>query len=235
MAVSVVFSDIARALDSGQICALVLSDLSAAFHTVDHGILMNALGRRFASQDAVKDLFHSYLTSRSQVYHVGLSSVSMALVCGVPQGSIIGSSQFTPYTENVEEIIHVSHHLDADDTRMLSKTTIQSIRVCCQDFETCFMAVQRWCSSRRLQLNPDKTEFICFGSAKQLQHLGAANTSINAAGVDIRPVDSVRNLRVYMGSRLDMRVRSSKIASFCYFNLRRLCHLRHTVDRDTRQ
>jgi hypothetical protein len=209
--------------------------MSAAFDTVDHEILMNVLGRRFACQDAVKDWFHSYLAGRTQVYHVGNSSTSMGLVCGVPQGSIIGPSQFTAYVEDIEDIIHMSHHLYADDTQMLAKTTIQSIGACCHDIETCIMAVQRWCSSRRLQLNPDKTEFIWFGSAKQLRHLQAANTSISAAGVDIRPVDSVRNLGVYMDSRLDMRMHISKISSICFFHLRRLRHLRHTVDRDTRQ
>jgi hypothetical protein len=117
---------------------------------------------------------------------------------------------------------------------MLAKTTIQSIGACCHDFETYIVAVQRWCPSRRLQLNPDKTELICFGSAKQPHCLRAANTSINSAGVDIRPIDSLHNLGVYK-DRLDMRVHISKIASICFFHPRMLRHLRHTVDRDTRQ
>ena len=179
--------------------------------------------------------FVAYLAGRTQVYYVGNLSTSMGLVCSVPQGSIIGPSQFTAYTEVIEDIIHMSHHLYADDTQMHAKTTIQSIGACCHDIETCIMAVQRWCSSRRLQLNPDKTEFIWFGSAKQLQHLQAVNTSISAAGVDIRPVDTVRNHGVYVDSRLDMRMHISKISSICFFHLRRLRHLRHTVDRDTRQ
>jgi hypothetical protein len=67
----------------------------------------------------------------------------------------------------------------------------------------------------------------------QLQYLRAANTSINAAV--IKPVDFVRNLDVYMESRLNIRVHISKIVSVCFFYLRRLRHLHHTVDRDVRK
>jgi hypothetical protein len=81
---------------------------------VDHEILINVMGRWFASRDAVKDWFHLYLTGLIQVYHAGFSSILTRLVCGVPQGSIIGPSQFTAYTNNVEDIIHMSYHLYAD-------------------------------------------------------------------------------------------------------------------------
>ena len=46
--ISVVFNEIAYTVDAGQICTMVMLDLSAAFDTVDHGILMNVLERRFA-------------------------------------------------------------------------------------------------------------------------------------------------------------------------------------------
>ena len=41
---------------------MVMLDLSAAFDTVDHGMLINVLKRRFACRDAIKDWFHSYLS-----------------------------------------------------------------------------------------------------------------------------------------------------------------------------
>jgi len=97
----------------------------------------------------------------------------------------------------------MSHHLYADDTQVFAKTTIQSLGTCCHELETCIIAVQHWCSQRRLQLNPDKTEFICFGSAVHLQHLRTANISIDAAGIEINPVESVHDLGVYLDTRLD--------------------------------
>jgi hypothetical protein len=60
-------------------------DLSRAFDTVDYGILIDVLERRSECHDSVKDWFHSYLTGRTQICHVGSSSsVPFRLVCGVP-------------------------------------------------------------------------------------------------------------------------------------------------------
>ena len=88
-------------------CALVLLDLSAAFDTVDHGILTEVLRKRFA----IDDWFRSYLSGRTQMYHVAKESVSTELLCGVPQGSIIGPSQFTAYTEDIQEVIMLNYHI----------------------------------------------------------------------------------------------------------------------------
>ena len=168
------------------------------------------------------------MTGRTQTYSVGSSSVPT--IRGVPQGSIIGPSQFTAYTEDVQDVINpMSHHLYADDTQMLAKAAIQSIGTCCQELETRILSVQRWCAARRLQLNPDKAEFICFGSTVQPQRLHTSNVSINVDGVVIKTVDCVRDLGVHLDSRLNMCFHISKIVSTCFFHLRQLRHLRYTV------
>jgi len=65
-AVVSVLDDIFRAVDSGKVCALLLLDLSAAFDTVDHSILLTVLKDRFGVQGGVFDWFRSYLTGRTQ-------------------------------------------------------------------------------------------------------------------------------------------------------------------------
>ena len=87
-AITVVYNDFARAADNGHVCALVLLDLSAAFDTVDHRILLDILNKCFACRDDVLDWFQSYLTGWSQVYRVASASVSVPLCFGVPQGGI---------------------------------------------------------------------------------------------------------------------------------------------------
>ena len=61
-AVAIVHNDIVCATDAGQITALVLLDLSAAFDIVDHVILLDVLSSRFGVTDRVFEWFQSYLT-----------------------------------------------------------------------------------------------------------------------------------------------------------------------------
>ena len=77
---------------------LVLLDLSAAFDTVNHDILLRRLETTFGITDTALRWFSSYLGNRSQriVFGDGVSE-SFYLACGVPQGSCLGPLLFTLY------------------------------------------------------------------------------------------------------------------------------------------
>jgi len=130
-------------------------------------------------------------------------------------------------------MIDLDVHLYADDTQLLASTTIQSISECRRELESCVLSFQCWCATSRLQLNADKSELIWFGSAANVQRLQTVDTCIHIAGTDITPVNSVRDLGIFLDGRLDMRTHVSKIASVCFFHLRRLRHLfmiDHTIN-----
>jgi len=61
-------NDIIHAIGYGEVTALVLLDLSAAFDTVDHSTLLDVLHRRFAVEGTPLQWFKSYLTNRLQVF-----------------------------------------------------------------------------------------------------------------------------------------------------------------------
>src|SRR6218665_3254150 len=83
-----ILSDILLAIDSGNFSLLSLLDLSAAFDTVDHDILLQRLHLSFGLSSTVLEWMTSYLTDRQQcVRHAGSSSTTTILTCGVPQGS----------------------------------------------------------------------------------------------------------------------------------------------------
>jgi len=69
-----VHDEITRTIDDGNVCALVLLDLSAAFDTVDHQTLIRVLRCRFGVADLALNWCSSYLHQRSQTYHVGAHS-----------------------------------------------------------------------------------------------------------------------------------------------------------------
>ena len=97
-----VVADILAALDRGDFAALVLLDLSAAFNTVDHAILLERMRRSFGISGVALDWFRSYLSCCSQLVQCGgsISSVT-AVVCGVPQGSVLGPILFILYTADL--------------------------------------------------------------------------------------------------------------------------------------
>ena len=88
-------ADLLNAVDNKEVVCLVLLDLSAAFDTVDHQILLERLEKRFGFTGLVINWIRSYLTGRSQKVVVGgVKSPSVKLSYGLPQGSILGSLIF---------------------------------------------------------------------------------------------------------------------------------------------
>ena len=85
------FDDLLREVDKGNVIGLFLLDMSAAFDTVDHRKLEDVLERRFRVCGSALNWFSSYLQSRNFRVNVGgkLSRI-IELVCGVPQGSLLG-------------------------------------------------------------------------------------------------------------------------------------------------
>ena len=82
--------------------------------------------------------------------------------------------------------------------------------------ETCVKSLWDWCSSRRLQLNQDKTELIWFDSRANLVRLRQLDVmSLNLFAVE--PVDSVQDLGVILDSELSMRVHINRMSSTCFF------------------
>ena len=116
-----VLSDIYTALDSGDIAALALLDLSAAFDTVDHRILLQRLQKSFGLSSSALAWFTSYLSRRQQyVSHRGDHSKTTTIHFGVPQGSVLGPILFVLHTADVVRLVEqqgFSAHQYADDTQ----------------------------------------------------------------------------------------------------------------------
>jgi len=96
-------NDLMLAADDGHLSALCLLDLTAAFDTVDHELLLLRLERQFGLCGAVLQWFRSYLTGRTfQVVYDGCLSAIVHVLCSVPQGSVLGPRLFIAYTADLQ-------------------------------------------------------------------------------------------------------------------------------------
>jgi len=113
-------------IDRCEIGALVLLDMSAAFDTIDHGIMLDVFQCRFGVGDAALDWFASYFADRTQKVVTGTDSSSVSqLLIGTPQGSVLGPKCFVTYVEDVTEIFQqhgIPHHLFADEGHWVQQT-----------------------------------------------------------------------------------------------------------------
>ena len=164
-----IHNDILSSMDDGRVTALTLLDLSAAFDTIDHTILLRRLGNWFGVSGKALDWFKSYLTGRRQRIKLGncLSSRS-DLSFGVPQGSVLGPLLFTLYTTPLSSLVSghaIPHHLYADDSQLYVSFSSGDSAAALNGLRSCLASVQSWMSTNKL--NPDKTEFLLIGNERQ--------------------------------------------------------------------
>ena len=116
-----VMSDILSSVDKGQISLLALLDVSAAFDTVDHSILLDRLSISFGLTGSAFDWMRSFIVGRTQTVHY-CGSVSRCAVVrsGVAQGSGLGPLLYVLYTADIQRLVvslGFGVHLNADDTQ----------------------------------------------------------------------------------------------------------------------
>ena len=209
-----------RATDSGLVSAMVLLDLSTAFDTVDHRILLDVLSSRFGVTDGAYEWFSSYPTGRTQVISTNTSTSEAVLrTCDVPQGSVVGPQQFTAYTEDVEELIEsfdVIDHLYAYDSEVLTHMHICEVQCRKSNIDRRVLTIQDGCFEKQLQLNPDKTEMIWFGSRTNVKRLSVEDLELRFYSVVIKPSFTVRDIGVWLDSVLTMRDHILRTFSTCF-------------------
>ena len=204
------------------ITALVAIDLSAAFDTIDHAILLQVLNAKYGITRQALKWFDIYLRGRSfKVVIKDKYSKPYCLDVSVPQGSCAGASIFNLYCLTLHEIVpsgltlssfvddhSIRRSFKADSTTDETKTT--------QTFEGCMLKIKSWMDSMCLKMNPNKTEFIYFGSKPQLKKCKVESLKVSE---DLIPrANSIRYLGVYMDEHLSYKHHITKKCQAAMFN-----------------
>ena len=216
---------IAAALDKTCTTILVMLDLSCAFDTVEHQLLMSRLEHSFGITDKALAWLQSYIGERYQKVAVrSAESVDSILTCGVPQGSVLGPTLYCMYTKPIGDIVArhgMQYHCYADDTQIyLTVERDESIVV-----KLCVEEVAAWLTKNRLKLNREKSEAIVFFPAKQ-RDSRPADVYITVAGHRIQPSSCVRNLGVQFDSNLKIEHQIVNTVKSCYYQIRNIGRIR---------
>lgn len=154
-----------EALDAGRTSALILLDLSAAFDTVSHHILLQRL-EEAGIEGLVLGWFSSFLSERTfQVSAPPFTSLIQNIKQGVPQGSALSPTLFILYAQPLAAVARsrgltaVSY---ADDTQLVVALSDDSTQDALK-FRSDLSAIAEWMTANCLQLNAGKSEILLVG------------------------------------------------------------------------
>ena len=150
---------------------------------------------------AVGTWFKSYLSDRSQKCYVnGHLSNNRTLLCGIPQGTILGPLLFLLYINDLPNCLeHSQARMYADDTNLtFASNNIDDINYYLnQDLAN----VNKWLIAHRLTLNQSKTEFMLIGSRQRIATFQTV-PCLEIDGVLIDKVSQAKSLGVYLDENL---------------------------------
>ena len=149
----------------GGFAGAILMDLSKAFDTINHELLIAKL-EAYGFGDSALETLHSYLTDRWQRTKVNSSfSTWRELLCGVPQGSVLGPILFNIYLNDLfYELYDVCNF--ADDTTLYA-CDIELENVLSQLEDNAYTAIL-WFENNYMKLNEGKCHFLFSGSPEHL-------------------------------------------------------------------
>jgi hypothetical protein len=232
-----IIDDIQRLRQEKLNVVLIMLDLSSAFDTVDHGLLLDRLQRQFGICDGALQLIESYLCQRTfSVVIDDYTSKKQDLQYGVPQGSILGPLFYLMYTSKLETIVEkhgLKVHLYADDCTIYFPFE-KDVDAAEKKLFQCVHDIKNWARNSFLKLNRDKTLITLFRPNGSLNPRNIESFSLNDGGNKIKSIDRVKLLGVELGPSLNFSEFVNKKIQTCNYHLRNLRYVKESIPTNTR-
>ena len=220
------FNDyVKKEIDIGNFILTLFVDLKKAFDTVNHQILLQKL-EHYGIRGHCNSFFESYLSDRKQYVHCNnVNSAVLDMVCGVPQGSVLGPTLFLIYVNDMINCIKYSKlQLFADDT--ITSLSGKNLHVLFDLLKKELRLMMKWFTANKLSLNFDKTFYSIFHSRKT----SVCNVfdSMTIAGETIERKKSAKYLGLTFDEVLSWRHHTEKLLSdlskyfYLFYNLRKV-------------
>ena len=219
---------ITRRIDSGHIVAVTSIDLSKAFDSVDHDVLLSKL--QWYGIDP--QWFRSYLGGRRQVVRGG--SLSLPLSHGVPQGSLVGPILFSIFTNDLSTYLPHGRLVSyADDTQLLDSDVPNNLSLLKTRQEDTLLSIQSYFTANSLKMNPTKTNLLLVGTSHAVNK--ASSFQLLVADHTLNPQPAVKMLGVTIDNTLSWEAHISGVVKKCNSVLFCIYKIRHHLTPDTRK
>ena len=229
-----IFDDVLNALDLKRLIMWILQDLSAAFDTVDHTVLLNRLEKRLGIKEKALAWFKSYLSGRTQSVRIkDAYSDEKPLRFGVPQGSVLGPILFSIYTLPLGDILRkhkVPYHFYADDSQEYTFFDIDDYKATARQMEMVVNDLRVWYTHNFLKSNDDKTEVMIMSSKFCSSFY---KFPIAVGDVLINPSINFKNLGVTVDQNLTMTNHVNNIVRSAFIKLREIYFYRRFLTKDS--
>ena len=137
----------------------------------------------------------------------------------MPQGSVLGPLLFSLYTTPLSLVIGkykgVKFHCYSDDTQVYIYLSQKNSSAAFEKLNRCLEDIKERMSASKLKLNPDRTEFIVFGSKRQRDKLKAYFPS-TILGSALCSAESVKNLGVWFDSDFSLAKHVQNVCKSCF-------------------
>ena len=219
-------SDIALPnLDNSKCTALLMLDLSAAFDTLDHPILLHTLYHHFGVCSTALKWFQSFLSNRTQCVKIAESmSETRTLSYGAPQGSVLAGLLVTIFMTPLQHVINM--HGNVTTKLKISITTRDQPDL--DPLTKCIVDIRRLMNSYFLKLNEEKTELLVISKPQINMHL-----SLSIGSASVLSAETIRNLGVYFDRNLTFDKHISHLVQVLSLQLRLLSTIRSKLTFET--
>ena len=201
----------------------VFADLSKAFDTINHNVLLQKLSH-YGIRGVAFNLIKSYLSNRKQFVRWKTSCSSIADInCGVPQGSILGPLLFIIYINDLPNVVANCHSvLYADDTSLLFNGQNQTEAI--EEANLGLSKLKPWLDANSLILNIEKSHFIIFAK-------NPSNASIMIDKANLTNTNSIKFLGIYIDQNLSWQAHMSHIKSKISKSLYIMNRVKHQLNK----
>ena len=224
-AVLSIIDKIQRAIDDRDFSCGIFLDLSKAFDTVDHTILIKKL-ECYGIRGNAKNWFTSYLSNRQQTVTVNkITSNPTTISCGIPQGSVLGPVLFLLYINDFNQSSDLfDFHLFADDANLFYRH--KSLSILESDINNELVNINTWLCANKLSLNIKKSNFVLFHPPQRKITL---QVKLYISGTSLQKENCIKYLGIMIDSSLSWKSQISCISKKIKRSIGILSKLRYYV------